>query len=169
MPPPLFTISTGGSIASDTLFGYVVDPVTQQTCVAPWTGLVEQPGTEGDIKLIGTTGKQITVDWTASAPPYTSPAVCGYRVYRTRPTPQWLCSTMTSTVDTSWPACASATTALDKTGSSPACPGSPPVCPTPVGSTLASINVDIPVRVKKSGKVGITELVDNIALRNTAR
>jgi Tfp pilus assembly protein PilV len=146
MPTPVLTLGatagTLGSALADSPYGYVVDPVTAAG---------EQPGSEATVRLAqGTVNRSITVDWSGSCPPYSG--ITGYKVYGRTVGGEGLLTTISETT--------CATTSYVDTGATTPAAGSP------VAAILATVSVDIPVRVSNTG---LTELTDNITLRNTPR
>jgi type II secretory pathway pseudopilin PulG len=151
LPSPILTLgSAAGTLgaASDTTYGYIVDPVTAAG---------EQPGSEAVVTLAaGTTNRSITLDWSGSCPLYSG--ITGYKVYGRTAGGEGLMKTIVV-------ATPCATTSYTDTNAVADTPNS---AISPVASSLATVGVDIPVRVSASG-TGLSELKDDITLRNTPR
>ncbi len=139
--------TTGGTLFGPNNFGYIVDPVVSG---------VEQPGTEVTTNLLSTsTSKAFVLDWSIACANYPAKAsITGFKVYgRAVGAEQLLTAPISST--------ACATTTYTDTGGAT-------LAGTPVRITPASIHVDIPVRAKSTSS-RLTELQDDIVLRNTPR
>jgi prepilin-type N-terminal cleavage/methylation domain-containing protein len=150
MAPPVPTLGqTSGSLGSliaDTPLGYVVDPVTAAG---------EQPGLEATVTLAaGTSGRSVTLDWSGSCPPYSG--ITSYKVYGRTPGAERLLATIPESSPCQ-------TTSYTDSGALA------PSGSAPTGRLLATIGVDIPIRIRPSGSGGLFELTDSIALRNTPR